>query len=131
MNPVFADTFYWIALTNVRDSANRRVLEFSPITTDEVLTDLEVPVIGQHFSYPFPAHGLHGNAIREAITLVWAGAIEFEASKKAGSAQRKNAYIRTGKNILNHQSGVSARPGGESTMRSNGCAADAPRAVRI
>ena len=47
MSLVFADTFYWIALTNVRDRANRRVLEFSRslgsrsiITTDEVLTEL-------------------------------------------------------------------------------------------
>jgi hypothetical protein len=43
---VFADTFYWIALTNPRDSAHRRVMEFtttlpqqSVITTDEVLTE--------------------------------------------------------------------------------------------
>jgi uncharacterized protein len=47
MNLVFADTFYWIALTNIRDRANRRVLEVSRslgsrsiITTDEVLTEL-------------------------------------------------------------------------------------------
>src|ERR1700730_8338964 len=47
MNLVFADAFYWIALTNIRDRANRRVLEFSRslgsrsiITTDEVLTEL-------------------------------------------------------------------------------------------
>ena len=47
MKPVFADTFYWIALTNPRDSFHHRVLEFSRslrpqsiVTTDEVLTEL-------------------------------------------------------------------------------------------
>jgi predicted nucleic acid-binding protein len=42
----FADTFYWIALTNRRDTAHRKVLEFTTtlarravITTDEVLTE--------------------------------------------------------------------------------------------
>jgi predicted nucleic acid-binding protein len=42
----FADTFYWIALTNRRDAAHRKVLEFTTtlachavITTDEVLTE--------------------------------------------------------------------------------------------
>ncbi len=47
MNRVFADTFYWVALTNRKDSANRAVLEFSCslnsaviFTTDEVLTEL-------------------------------------------------------------------------------------------
>jgi len=44
---VFADTFYWIALTNPRDSFHGTVLEFSRslrpqaiVTTDEVLTEL-------------------------------------------------------------------------------------------
>jgi len=44
---IFADTFYWVALINRRDSANRAVLEFSRtlgsftlFTTDEVLTEL-------------------------------------------------------------------------------------------
>ena len=46
MKLVFADTFYWIALINPRDSANQRVLTFSRsldsgiVTTDEVLTEL-------------------------------------------------------------------------------------------
>ena len=47
MKAVFADTFYWIALTNPRDSFHHRVLEFSRslrpqsiVTTDEVLTEL-------------------------------------------------------------------------------------------
>lgn len=47
MKPVFADTFYWIALTNPRDSAHHKVLHFSRslrpetlVTTDEVLTEL-------------------------------------------------------------------------------------------
>jgi predicted nucleic acid-binding protein len=43
---VFADTFYWIALINPRDSSNQRVQHFSRsldsgiVTIDEVLTEL-------------------------------------------------------------------------------------------
>jgi predicted nucleic acid-binding protein len=43
---VFADTFYWIALTNKRDSAHHAVMNFTAslgprmvITSDEVLTE--------------------------------------------------------------------------------------------
>jgi predicted nucleic acid-binding protein len=43
---VFADTFYWIALTNRRDSAHQAVMQFtktlapcSVVTSDEVLTE--------------------------------------------------------------------------------------------
>jgi len=47
VKPVFADTFYWIALTNPKDSAHRvALLDFGPalgsrmiVTTDEVLTE--------------------------------------------------------------------------------------------
>lgn len=46
MRSAFADTFYWIALTNKRDSAHRSVMEFSVklaprtvVTSDEVLTE--------------------------------------------------------------------------------------------
>lgn len=46
MKPVFADTFYWIALANPRDDAHNRVLDASRrlgsrliVTTDEVLTE--------------------------------------------------------------------------------------------
>lgn len=46
MKPVFADTFYWIALVNPRDRAHRRALDLGPslgstiVTTDEVLVEL-------------------------------------------------------------------------------------------
>ena len=47
MSQFFADTFYWIALANPRDSAHREVMDFTAklgpravITTDEVLTEL-------------------------------------------------------------------------------------------
>jgi predicted nucleic acid-binding protein len=43
---IFADTFYWIALTNKRDSAHRAVMDFTAtlgprtvVTSDEVLTE--------------------------------------------------------------------------------------------
>jgi predicted nucleic acid-binding protein len=46
MSVVFADTFYWIALTNRRDSAHRAVMQFTTtlapravVTNDEVLTE--------------------------------------------------------------------------------------------
>ena len=47
MIPVFADTFYWVALLNPEDSAHDAVVTYSRrrgagvvITTDEVLTEL-------------------------------------------------------------------------------------------
>jgi hypothetical protein len=47
MTAVFADSFYWIALTNPRGAFHDTVLEFSRslrpraiVTTDEVLTEL-------------------------------------------------------------------------------------------
>jgi hypothetical protein len=38
---VFADTFYWIALTMPSEAAHQRALEFSGsiVTTDEVLSE--------------------------------------------------------------------------------------------
>jgi uncharacterized protein len=46
VSAVFADTFYWIALTNKRDSAHRAVMDLtwnlaprSVVTSDEVLTE--------------------------------------------------------------------------------------------
>ena len=46
MSRFFADTFYWIALTNKRDSAHHAVMDFTAglgqhavVTSDEVLTE--------------------------------------------------------------------------------------------
>jgi predicted nucleic acid-binding protein len=43
MNAVFADTFYWIALTNFKDLAHETATSFTPSgslwTTEEVLTE--------------------------------------------------------------------------------------------
>jgi hypothetical protein len=41
VNAVFADTFYWIALTNPTDAAHERAREFTNdiVTTEEVLTE--------------------------------------------------------------------------------------------
>jgi predicted nucleic acid-binding protein len=46
VKPVFADTFYWIALANPRDGAHHRVMDFGRAlgfgliaTTDEILTE--------------------------------------------------------------------------------------------
>lgn len=47
MKQIFADTFYWIALTNSRDNWHQQVLELTAtldrveiITTDEILTEV-------------------------------------------------------------------------------------------
>jgi predicted nucleic acid-binding protein len=46
VNPVFADTFYWIALLHRKDASHQAVLEYSRaftstlVTTDEVLTEV-------------------------------------------------------------------------------------------
>jgi uncharacterized protein len=46
VKPVFADTFYWIALIHRKDASHRGVLDFSRgfaatfVTTDEVLTEV-------------------------------------------------------------------------------------------
>jgi uncharacterized protein len=47
MKQIFADTFYWIALTNPRDNWHQRVLDLTAtldriqiFTTDEVLTEV-------------------------------------------------------------------------------------------
>jgi uncharacterized protein len=46
MNALFADTFYWIALADLKDSAHQRAVEFTSkrvntliVTTDEVLVE--------------------------------------------------------------------------------------------
>lgn len=41
MNAVFADTFYWIALTSPMDAAHERAKQYSNdiVTTEEVLTE--------------------------------------------------------------------------------------------
>jgi predicted nucleic acid-binding protein len=46
VNPVFVDTFYWIALLHRKDAGHKAVLEYSRaftstfVTTDEVLTEV-------------------------------------------------------------------------------------------
>jgi uncharacterized protein len=58
MNAVFADTFYWIAFTNVQDSAHETATAFTRATkpdlictTEEVLTEYlnYFAVWGKHF----------------------------------------------------------------------------------
>lgn len=42
MNPVFADTFYWIALTNPRDSYFQEVLRFDDLLSEGNVSTKEV-----------------------------------------------------------------------------------------
>ncbi len=54
MTEVFADTFYWVAFTNIRDTVHERAKAFmraAPprliLTTEEVLTSRTVPIVSQ------------------------------------------------------------------------------------
>jgi len=53
MRAVFADTFYWVALTNQKDSSHQQAISWSHslqgrtiVTTDEVLTEFLIYVAG-------------------------------------------------------------------------------------
>jgi hypothetical protein len=37
----------------------------------------EMPVVGENPDQPFPVHSLHGNAIGQAVALVWAACIKL------------------------------------------------------
>jgi hypothetical protein len=43
-------------------------------------------IVGQNIGETFPAHGLHGDTIQEAITFVWTGSVQFEARKEEFTA---------------------------------------------
>ena len=55
MTAIFADTFYWVALTNVRDSAHERAKEFSRSLSSASLVTTE-PVLIEYLNY-FAAWG--------------------------------------------------------------------------
>ena len=55
MTAIFADTFYWVALTNVRDSAHEQAKKFSRSLSSASLVTTE-PVLIEHLNY-FAAWG--------------------------------------------------------------------------
>lgn len=57
MNVVFADTFYWIAVTNIQDLAHERVKVFTRQTQPEVICTTE-EVLTEYLNY-FAAWGPH------------------------------------------------------------------------
>jgi uncharacterized protein len=57
MNAVFADTFYWIALTNVQDFAHERVKAFTRSAKPDVIYTTE-EVLTEYLNY-FAAWGPH------------------------------------------------------------------------
>jgi hypothetical protein len=57
MNAVFADTFYWIAFTNVQDLAHERVKTFTRSAKPDVICTTE-EVLTEYLNY-FAAWGSH------------------------------------------------------------------------
>ena len=57
MNAVFADTFYWIAFTNVQDNAHEGVKAFTRAAKPEVIFTTE-EVLTEYLNY-FAAWGSH------------------------------------------------------------------------
>lgn len=57
MNAVFADTFYWIAFTNVQDLAHERVKAFTQSAKPDVICTTE-EVLTEYLNY-FAAWGPH------------------------------------------------------------------------
>jgi predicted nucleic acid-binding protein len=57
MNAVFADTFYWIAFTNVQDLAHERVKAFSRSAKPDVIVTTE-EILTEYLNY-FAAWGAH------------------------------------------------------------------------
>ena len=55
MTAIFADTFYWVALTNIRDSAHEEAKKFSRSLTSASLVTTE-PVLIEYLNY-FAAWG--------------------------------------------------------------------------
>src|SRR5438552_2841208 len=54
---------------------------------------LEMPVIGQRFGHAFAPHGLHGNAIRQAVAFVGPRIVEAEAIEERSPALRNDANV--------------------------------------
>ena len=74
MRPVFADTFYWIALTIPTDAAHERAGQFKHdiVTTDEVLGGLELydarPDKGYSLIDCISMHTMRAEGLTEALT---------------------------------------------------------------
>jgi predicted nucleic acid-binding protein len=74
---VFADTFYWVALTNVRDSAHRAVNDFSNarspvliVTTEAVLMEYLNHFAGWGEVFRFKASAIVGHVLHSETAKV-------------------------------------------------------------
>jgi hypothetical protein len=53
----------------------------------------EMMVIGEHVREALAAHGLHGDAIRQAILLIQAGSVKREGIEKRGMALWNHGHV--------------------------------------
>ncbi len=76
---------------------------------------LKVSIIGKSVGQPFPAHGLHRNAIGQTVTLVRAVAIKLHASQERLMALSDDDNLATvekrGDQIARLFTHTAARPG--------------------
>jgi hypothetical protein len=60
-----------------------------------------MPVVSKNLDQPFLAHGLHGNAIGQAIAFIGTLCIEIEAGQKRRAALRDDPNYGICQNALN------------------------------
>jgi predicted nucleic acid-binding protein len=103
MNAVFADTFYWIALTNLKDLAHEAVKSFVPARTSGVLCTTE-EVLTEYSNY-FAAWGanfrrkasINIHTMRESRTvqIVSQSHVSFSAGLRLYEARLDKGYSLT------------------------------------
>ena len=71
---------------------------------------LKMVVVGEHVGQPFPAHGLHGNAIGEAVALVGTSGVKIEARQKRLMALRDDTHGIVRKDLPHGLHGVVSKP---------------------
>jgi len=92
MNPVFADTFYWVALTNLRDPAYEKAKAvLRPVRRGAILTTEEV--LTEYLNY-FAAWGpkLRAKAAMNAQTMRESETIQIESQTADSFATGLNLY---------------------------------------
>jgi hypothetical protein len=61
-----------------------------------------MPIVRESFGQPFPAHRLHGNAIRKAVALVGPRTVELQTSTEGIPALWNNPYDGVRQQILDN-----------------------------
>lgn len=67
-------------------------------------------IIRKHSGEVFPAHGLHGNTIREAIAFIWTGFVQLYAINERPASLRNDADVGIGEELLNGAASLLAKP---------------------